>query len=82
MIAVIIPGVLVTFFGVNYWFLPVGDGQRSGFLVTVVLTEVMFLVMLTSFVPLSTEIPRVATLFLVYTAFLTVMSALVLCFES
>jgi hypothetical protein len=53
MVAVVAPGVLVTFLGVNYWFIPRGTSERSGFMVTVLLTEVMFLVMLTAFVPLA-----------------------------
>jgi hypothetical protein len=82
MIAVLIPAVMVTFFGINYWFLPLADGQRSGFLVTIVLTMVMFLVILESFVPLSSELPKIAVLFLIYITLLTTMSGIVLCFES
>lgn len=53
MAAVIVPGMLVTFLGLNYWFLPLDADQRQSFLVTILLTDVMFLTMLTTFVPIA-----------------------------
>ena len=39
--------------GTFYFFLPVGTGERTGFLATMLLTEIMFLVMITSLVPIA-----------------------------
>lgn len=82
IIALIIPAILITFLGVNYWFIPVGTGERSGFLATIILTEVMFLVMLTSYVPLSKRIPIIGYLFLGYVIILVVMSGFVISLEA
>jgi hypothetical protein len=82
MVALIVPALLITYLGVCYWFIPLGNGERSGFLATIILTEVMFLVMLTAFVPLSKRIPILAYLFLGYVALLVLMSGLVVCLEA
>ena len=52
-VTVIIPGVVVCLLGLLYYFMPRGNGERVPYLSTVILTEIMFLVMLTQFVPLS-----------------------------
>jgi hypothetical protein len=82
LLAIMVPGMLVTFLGINYWFIPMGTNERAGFLGTIVLTEVMFLVMLTSFLPLSKEIPMLGYLFLVYTIQLILLTVLVMQLES
>lgn len=81
-VAVIVPGILVTALGINYIWIPMGNGERSGFLVTIVLTEVMFLVMLTSFIPLSKRIPILGYMFLGHTSILCVMSWAAITLES
>lgn len=49
---------------------------------TILLTEVMFLVMIVSFLPLSREIPRIGYLFLAYTVLITLETAAILCLET
>jgi hypothetical protein len=82
MIALIVPGLLITLLGICYWFIPMGTGERSGFLATIILSLVMFLVMLTTFVPLSRRIPLLGGLFLGYVSLLVVMSCVVICLEA
>jgi hypothetical protein len=55
--SIIIPGALIAFIGLMAIFLERGSGERIAFLSTVMLTEVMFLVMIKSFVPISKTIP-------------------------
>ena len=55
--SIIVPGALITFIGLMAIFLKRGSGERIAFLSTVMLTEVMFLVMLNNFVPISKSIP-------------------------
>ena len=64
LIGMIIPGVFVAFLGSLYYFLPLGDGSRVSYLATILLTEIMFLVMVTQVVPQSKVIPAIAYLFL------------------
>lgn len=54
--------------------LPKGNGERMGYLTTILLTVVMFLVMLTNFVPLSRDLPFLEALFLCLTVVLTVIA--------
>ena len=82
IVAVIAPVVIITFLGVTFIFIPPGVGERSAFLSTLVLTEVMFLVMLTSFVPLSRNVPVIAFLFLGYLGLLVILSCFVIFFDS
>lgn len=81
LIAVLIPGALITFLGLLYILLPRGNGDRIGYLSTVLLTEIMFLVMITSFVPLAKQIPVIGWLFLSYTILLAIMTVAVLVLE-
>ena len=81
MVALVVPAMLITYLGVSYWLIPLGTGERSGFLATIVLTEVMILVMLTGFVPLSKRIPILGYLFLGYVSLLVVMSGFVVGLE-
>ena len=81
LIAVIIPGALITFLGILYYLIPRGKGERTGYLSTVLLTEIMFLVMITSFVPLSKRVPLIGWLFLGYTILLAILTIAVLGLE-
>lgn len=82
MVAVITPGLLIAFLGVNFYSIPFGTGDRTIFLITNVLTEVMFLVILTNFVPMAKNIPKLGYLFLLYTALLVSITGAVLVFEN
>ena len=73
LIAILIPGAIITFLGLQYIYLPKGTGGRMNFLSTILLTEVMFLVMISSSLPLSKFVPRLAWLFLAYTILLSVL---------
>lgn len=47
LVGMIIPGILVAFLGSLYYLLPRGSGDRVSYLATILLTEIMFLVMIT-----------------------------------
>jgi hypothetical protein len=47
LVGMIIPGVFVALLGSLYYYLPRGSGERISFLSTILLTEIMFLVMVT-----------------------------------
>jgi hypothetical protein len=47
LIGLIIPGILVAFLGSLYYLLPRVTGERVSYLATILLTEIMFLVMIT-----------------------------------
>jgi len=51
LVGMIIPGILVGFLGALYFLLPRGTGERVSYLATILLTEIMFLVMVTQVVP-------------------------------
>jgi len=51
LVGFIIPGILVAFLGSLYYLLPRGTGERVSYLATILLTEIMFLVMITQVVP-------------------------------
>lgn len=51
LVGLIIPGILVAFLGSLYYLLPRGTGERVSYLATILLTEIMFLVMITQVVP-------------------------------
>jgi hypothetical protein len=80
--ALIGPVVIVTLLGVFYIFIPMGEGERSGFLSTIILTETMFLVILTTYVPTSKHVPKLAFLFMGYIGLIVVMSGFVLFLEA
>jgi hypothetical protein len=82
LIAVVAPVVIITLLGVTFILIPSGVGERGGFLSTLVLSEVMFLVMITSFVPVSKNVPLIALLFLAYLTLLVIMSVIVICHDS
>ena len=54
---VIIPAITISFLSLMYIFIQREDAQREEYLTTVLLTEVMFLVMMTEFVPTARENP-------------------------
>jgi len=64
LVGLIIPGVLVGFLGSLYYLLPRGTGERVSYLATILLTEIMFLVMITQVVPQTKIIPEIAFMFL------------------
>ena len=68
-----IPGSLITLLGLVYILIEKGKGERITFLSTILLTEVMFLVMITNFVPLSKYVPYMGWLFLTYVIILSLM---------
>jgi len=47
LVGMIIPGLLVALLGSLYYLLPRGSGERISYLATILLTEIMFLVMVT-----------------------------------
>lgn len=63
-IGMIIPGILVAFLGSLYYLIPRGTGERIAYLATILLTEIMFLVMVTQVVPQTKHVPGIALLFL------------------
>ena len=81
LIAVMIPGSLITLLGLVYILLEKGTGERVSFLATILLTEVMFLVMITNFVPLSRYVPFMGWLFLTYVILLSLMIISVIIIE-
>ncbi len=64
LVGMIIPGILVAFLGSLYYLLPRGDGGRVSYLASILLTEIMFLVMITQVVPQTKIVPAIAYLFL------------------
>lgn len=78
LVGMIIPGVFVAFLGSLYYFLPRGSGERTSFLSTILLTEIMFLVMVTQVVPQTKNIPAIAILFLEETIMLSFLMIFVL----
>ena len=63
-VGMIIPGILVAFLGSLYYLIPRGTGERISYLASILLTEIMFLVMVTQVVPQTKHIPGIALLFL------------------
>jgi Neurotransmitter-gated ion-channel transmembrane region len=78
LVGMIVPGVLVAFLGSLYYLLPRGSGERISFLNTIILTEIMFLVMVTQVVPQTKNIPSIAILFLEETMMLSFLMIFVL----
>ncbi len=68
---IVAPGILVTVLGMTYILLPLGSEERLPFLSTIILTQVMFIVILASFVPLARDIPWIVYLFLELTLVMT-----------
>jgi len=64
LVGMIIPGILVAFLGSLYYLLPRGSGGRVSYLATILLTEIMFLVMITQVVPQTKTVPLIAFMFL------------------
>lgn len=64
VVSVIVPCFLVGLASTFYYFLPKGAGERANYLATILLTEIMFLVMVSQIVPMSTQIPFIGYFFL------------------
>jgi hypothetical protein len=47
LFGMVLPGVLVALLGGLYYLLPRGSGERTSYLASILLTEIMFLVMVT-----------------------------------
>lgn len=71
-------GILVAYLGSLYFLLPRGTGERVSYLATILLTEIMFLVMITQVVPQTKYIPKIAFMFLELTITLIVITVVVL----
>jgi hypothetical protein len=78
LVGMIIPGVMVALLGSLYYLLPRGSGERISYLATILLTEIMFLVMVTQVVPQTKNIPAIAFLFLEQTILLAFVMIFVL----
>jgi hypothetical protein len=78
IVGMIIPGVFVALLGSIYYYLPRGSGDRTSFLSTILLTEIMFLVMVTQVVPQTKVVPAIAYLFLEQTIILAMTMIAVL----
>jgi Neurotransmitter-gated ion-channel transmembrane region len=78
LVCLIIPGILVAFLGSLYYLLPRGSGERVTYLASILLSEIMFLVMITQVVPQTKLIPDIAFMFLSLTIMLIAMMIAVL----
>ena len=78
LVGMIIPGILVAFLGSLYYLLPRGSGSRVSYLATILLTEIMFLVMITQVVPQTKIVPAIAFMFLQQTILLIFITIAVL----
>ena len=75
---VIFPALFVTCLAFFYYFIPIGTGARTGYLATILLTVIMFLVMLTTFVPVSKRTTGIVDMFFNLTVILFCLSIVVL----
>ena len=80
-LTVLLPGFAICLLGMLYFFIPLGEGQRVPYLATILLTEIMFLVMLTQFVPISQRVPNIVYFFFGLATLLALFSALVIVLE-
>jgi len=78
MDTVLIPGVGLSFLSFFYIFLPTDSGDRLSYVTTMLLTMVMFLVILTSFLPIATTTTRIELMFLILTMMLILATFFVL----
>jgi hypothetical protein len=78
LVGLIIPGILVAFLGSLYYLLPRGTGERVSYLSTILLTEIMFLVMITQVVPQTKIVPQIGYMFLSQTILLIIITTTVL----
>jgi hypothetical protein len=78
LVGLIIPGILVAFLGSLYYLLPRGTGERVSYLSTILLTEIMFLVMITQVVPQTKIVPQIGYMFLSQTILLIIITITVL----
>ena len=75
---VIYPAFLVAFLAFLYYLLPIGTGERTNFLATLMLTIIMFLVMLTTFVPVSKSTSGIIDIFFTLTIIMFIVIIIVL----
>ena len=72
--AVTVPAVMVCFVGLGYIMLSSDSHERLGFLNAILLTEIMFLVILSSILPASRTAPVVSRLILTISIILSVIT--------
>jgi hypothetical protein len=75
---VVFPALFVGFLGFLYYFVPIGTGDRTNYLATILLTIIMFLVMLTGFVPVSEKTKGIVDLFFTLTVLLFALMIIVI----
>ena len=75
---IIFPALFVSFLAFLYFFLPIGSGERINFLATLLLTVIMFLVMITTFIPLSKNTSGIVDMLFILTILLFVIITIVL----
>jgi hypothetical protein len=75
---VILPALFVACLAFFYYFIPIGTGDRTNFLATILLTIIMFLVMLTTFVPVSKSTSGIVDMFFNLTIILFALIIVVL----
>jgi hypothetical protein len=80
-LALIAPGFLVVLAGLACYFIKMGENERSGYMATMVLSEIMFLVMLSGILPTTREVPLIMYLFLAYIFILAFLAWWVLLME-
>ena len=73
-IAVTVPSVIVAFVGLGYIMLSSDSHERVGFLNSLLLTEIMFLMILSGIVPASQTPPVLSRLILTIAAFLSLIT--------
>jgi heme A synthase len=80
-LALIAPGFLVVVAGLACYFIKMGENERSNYMATIVLAEIMFLVMLSGILPISRDVPLIMYLFLAYIFILAFLAWWVLLVE-
>ena len=71
---------MIAFLSLLYIFIARDNGQRFGYLTTMMLTQVTFMTLMTGFVPVARENPRLQLLFfyLVFAQFCCIISAVLI----
>ena len=79
-ISLLLPCFLIVLSGTFYVLLPRGESERSGFLSTILLTLIMFIVLLSNLVPVSKKTPKLIylLLFLCFISVMTLLGALII----
>jgi nicotinic acetylcholine receptor, invertebrate len=75
---IIFPALFVSFLAFLYYFLPIGSSEGINFLATLLLTVIMFLVMVTTFIPLSKDTSGIVDMLFILTILLFIIMTIVL----